>query len=194
MWPMLAWDPRRRARRTGIATVIAAVLRSGGIAATPAGASPEDDLAKKRAQAEALEADIAENGTRISILDEEFNQTQIAIETANTALAENEERLDAAARRTEALRTEVASSAAFLYVGASSGGPLPTTIPMMRNPTTAPERACPSSCSGMTTTNKARKYASCNAIDDCGATATAIIVAHTAASATRRAFAVGVIP
>jgi peptidoglycan DL-endopeptidase CwlO len=122
---MLAWDSRRRARRAGIATVIAAALLSGGIAATPAGASPEDDLAKKRAQAEALEADLAENGTRISILDEEFNQTQIAIETANTALADNQERLDAAARRSEALRTEVASRAAFLYVGASSGGPLP---------------------------------------------------------------------
>jgi len=104
---------------------MAAGLLLGGIVAAPAGASPADDLAKKRAQAEALEADIAENGTRISILDEQFNQTQIAIETANAGLAETQERLDAAASRSEELRTEVASRAAVLYVGASSGGPLP---------------------------------------------------------------------
>src|SRR5215510_8244547 len=116
---------RLRSRRAALASIVTAAVVVGGIGIAPASATPQDELAQKRAQAQKLAAQIAANGEQISILDEQYNQTQIAIDTANAGLADNQARFDAATQRSDDLRTEVASRAAVLYVGAAGGGPLP---------------------------------------------------------------------
>ena len=96
---------------------------SHDLRATPAAASPQDQLSQKQAQAAQLQAQIDANGNRISILDEQFNQTQLAIDEANQGIADTQSRLDAAAKRADALKGELASRAAALYVGAANGVP-----------------------------------------------------------------------
>jgi cell wall-associated NlpC family hydrolase len=115
---------RWRATRPALAALVLVALATPMISdATPAAASPQDQLSQKQAQAAQLQAQIDANGTRISILDEQFNQTQLAIDDANQGIADTQSRLDAAATRADALKGELASRAAALYVGAANGVP-----------------------------------------------------------------------
>jgi peptidoglycan DL-endopeptidase CwlO len=91
--------------------------------ATPAAASPQDDLAAKQAEAARLESQISANGERISILDEQFNQAQLAIDQADQGIKDTQARLDAATQRADHLHGLLASRAAALYVGAANGTP-----------------------------------------------------------------------
>ena len=115
---------RWRATRPALAALVLVALATPMISeATPAAASPQDQLSQKQAQAAQLQAQIDANGNRISILDEQFNQTQLAIDEANQGIADTQSRLDAAATRADALKGELASRAAALYVGAANGVP-----------------------------------------------------------------------
>jgi peptidoglycan DL-endopeptidase CwlO len=117
---------KRSARATGagmvaLALAVLAVPTIAGSA--PAAASPQDDLAAKQAEAAQLATDIAANGERISILDEQFNQTQLEIDQARQGIQETQVRLDAAEQRTQELRDRLAGRAAALYIGAANGTP-----------------------------------------------------------------------
>lgn len=118
---------RARASRTRAVAALVVAMTIGGIASTPpASAAPTDDLAGKRAQAEQLQAEIARNGTRISQLDEAYNEARIEIERARAGIAETQQQLDAASARADDLAAQVAARAARLYMGAGTGGALPT--------------------------------------------------------------------
>jgi hypothetical protein len=65
-------SPRTAKGRTAAAFVVALTLCTTGIFSTVAHADPASDLASERAQAEQLQAEIAANGTRVSILDEQY--------------------------------------------------------------------------------------------------------------------------
>jgi cell wall-associated NlpC family hydrolase len=113
-----------RTGRTGLAGLVLVALTSSALSlAVPAAASPQDELAAARARAEQLQGQIAANGQRISVLDEQYNQARLAIDEATAGIATTEGRLDAAATRTDELKTELASRAAALYKGAANGGP-----------------------------------------------------------------------
>jgi cell wall-associated NlpC family hydrolase len=109
--------------RTRVAAILLVTLATPLVAAGPAAASPQDDLAQKRAEAQRLEGQIAANGERISILDEQYNQAQLAIDEATEGIAETQRRLDDATQRSDTLRRELAGRAAALYVGAANGSP-----------------------------------------------------------------------
>jgi cell wall-associated NlpC family hydrolase len=103
-----------------IAVSLAPVLSSA-----PANADPSDTIAGKAAEARRLEAQIEANGNRISVLDEQYNQTLIAIDAANDGLADAQARIDRAQRETSRLNGLVQARAASLYTQAGSQSPFP---------------------------------------------------------------------
>jgi cell wall-associated NlpC family hydrolase len=109
----------RFARVTAAVTVVALV----GTGA-PASAAPADDLDAKRAQAAAIELAIAENGHRISVLDEDFNEARAASEAAAAGIATAEQRLADARDRRDRATERLRSRAAAIYIRSSSGAPL----------------------------------------------------------------------
>lgn len=118
---------RVRASRSGAAAALVVAITIAGIASTvPASAAPGDDLAAKRARAEQLQAEIARNGTRISQLDEAYNEARIEIERARAGVAQTQQQLQAARARADDIAAQVAGRAARLYMGAGTGGALPT--------------------------------------------------------------------
>ncbi len=108
---MRLW-PRLGAVALAVALVIPAI---------PASASPEDDLAQKREEAAVLERQISENGTRISILDEEYNVARIAIEQADAGIVQAEAGVADAEARAAGLSDRVAGRAAQMYIQAGAG-------------------------------------------------------------------------
>jgi len=118
---------RSSAFRIRAVATLAVAITIGGVASTPpASADPDDDLTSKRAQAARLEAEIARNGIRISQLDEAYNQARIEIERAQAGIARTQQELDAAIARADELAAQVAGRAVRLYIGAGTGGALPT--------------------------------------------------------------------
>jgi peptidoglycan DL-endopeptidase CwlO len=104
--------------------VFLAALATPFTGVSPAAASPQDQLAQKKAEAAKLEAQISAADDRISVLDEQYNQTQLAIDKANEGIRDTQGRLDAAEARTGQIRSELSSRAAALYVGAANGTPV----------------------------------------------------------------------
>ena len=88
----------------------------------PAHAAEIDD---KRAQAAALEAQIAENGRKLDALNEQVNAAQLALDSANQAIAEADAGVAAAQAKTAEIRAAVAARAADIYM---SGGTPKTAI------------------------------------------------------------------
>ncbi|MGQ0826621.1 MAG: C40 family peptidase [Actinomycetota bacterium] len=123
---MLRLSASWRAFRAQVAAVLAIALLVPilPIAAREAGAAPQDDLEDKQAIAAELERDIAENGTRISILDEQYNQTRLQIELATQGITAAQAKLDAVDRRIRELQTRLAGRAASLYLQAASDDPI----------------------------------------------------------------------
>ena len=114
------------ATRPALATALLTALVSTTLWVTgPATAapSPQDQLAQKQAEASELQSKIDANGMRISVLDEQYNATQLEIDEANDGIADTQRRLDAAASRTGQLESQLSSRAAALYVGAANGTP-----------------------------------------------------------------------
>lgn len=116
----LRWD--RRALRLlcltlaalAVATLCVPLLR-------PARAAEIDD---KRAEAAALEAQIAENGRKLDALNEKINDAQIVLDAANNAITEADAGVVAAQAKTAAIRAAVAARAADIYMsgGSDRGG------------------------------------------------------------------------
>jgi cell wall-associated NlpC family hydrolase len=105
-----------------VAVVVVAVLTA--VVATPVGAQP-DDLDAKRDEARRIEAQLAENGTRISELDEDYNEATLAVAEAEAGIADAQGSLDAAREDQERLEAEVARRAAAIYMDAGNGLELP---------------------------------------------------------------------
>jgi cell wall-associated NlpC family hydrolase len=121
---MLSLTRRGRIRRPALVAMLSiAVALPTLLVAGPVAASPQDELAQKQKVAEQLQAKIAANGERISMLDEQYNQAQLSIDAAADGIADTEARFGAATQRSDDLRAELASRAAALYVGAANGGP-----------------------------------------------------------------------
>jgi cell wall-associated NlpC family hydrolase len=118
--------PRRwRAIRPALAALLFATLSTAPAisSSAPAAASPQGDLAAKQAEAARIQAQIDANGERISVLDEQYNQTQLKIDQAAQGIKDTQARLDAAAQHTDQLKSRLAERAAALYVGAAGGSP-----------------------------------------------------------------------
>jgi len=117
---------RSWARSRAVVAVAATLALTTGVLATStaAHATPDSDLASERARAAELESQIEANGNRVSILDEQYNQAQAAIDKANEQLAADERALDQRRRETEAVQAELAARGAELYMGAGNPAPL----------------------------------------------------------------------
>jgi cell wall-associated NlpC family hydrolase len=90
----------------------------------PALGAPNDTIESKAAEAKRLEAAIAENGRRISQLDEDYNEARYRIEEATAGLADAQARIDAAQQHRDRLQSQLAGRAAALYTQAGSRSPL----------------------------------------------------------------------
>jgi cell wall-associated NlpC family hydrolase len=95
------------------------------VAGAPANADPQADIASKAAQAKRIEAEIEANGTRISILDEQYNATRIRIEQANEGLADAQARIEKAQNEADRVHGLLMGRAAALYTQAGSQTPFP---------------------------------------------------------------------
>ena len=120
---------RMRSRaRSRIAVVIASTLALATTVTvattTLAHANPQTDLASEQAQATQLENQIEANGNRVSVLDEQYNEAQSAIQQATARIHADEKALDAKARQTDAVRGRLTARAAELYMGAGNTAPL----------------------------------------------------------------------
>jgi cell wall-associated NlpC family hydrolase len=88
--------------------------------ASTAHATPESELAAEREQAAQLEAQIEANGTRVSILDEQYNRAQLDIQRANERIAAAEAALDDRRQESDAVRAQLAERGTDLYMGAGN--------------------------------------------------------------------------
>jgi len=112
-----------RARHLALLLSLGLALSATTIAA-PAGATPQNDLASKTAQALRLESQIAANSQRADILDEQYLQAQSAVADANRQILIAEKGIADARAQESALRARLGGRAALLYMGAGSGDPL----------------------------------------------------------------------
>jgi peptidoglycan DL-endopeptidase CwlO len=92
--------------------------------ATPAGATPQTDLASKTAQARQLATQIESNSTRADVLDEQYLQAQNAVATAKHQIASAEAGIASARQQESTLRDRLGGRAALLYMGAGTSDPL----------------------------------------------------------------------
>ena len=101
--------------------VLAAASMCVPLFRTPAHAAEIDD---KRAEAAALEAQIADNGRKLDALNEKINDAQVALDAANDAIVAADADVAAAQAKTAEIRAAVAARAADIYMsgGSSSGG------------------------------------------------------------------------
>jgi peptidoglycan DL-endopeptidase CwlO len=118
---------RHRVSRRTLPVVLSLLLGAlaPGLASAPAHADPQGTIASKAAEAKRLEAAIEANGTRISILDEQYNDTRLQIEQANAGLADAEVRIASAKRQSSHLHGMLQGRAAMLYTQAGSRSPFP---------------------------------------------------------------------
>jgi len=119
-----AGSPRTARARTAPAFVVALALITTGTLATVAHATPESDLSSEQQKAQQLQAEIEANGNRVSVLDEQYNQAQIAIQRATDQLDSDQAQVEAKKRETERVRALLADRAAELYMGAGNPTPL----------------------------------------------------------------------
>src|SRR6478752_8255717 len=110
---MFARTRSGRLRRPVLAALLLAAVVVPVVSEAPsASASPQDQLAQKQKLAQQLEAKIAANNERISVLDEQYNQAQLAIDDATAGIADTQARFDAASQRSDSLKGELAGRAA----------------------------------------------------------------------------------
>ena len=114
------------AHSRAVVTLAATLALTFGMLAssTAAHATPDSELASERAKAAQLESQIEANGNRVSILDEQYNQAQAAIDKANEQLAADEHALEQRRQETAAVQAELAARGAELYMGAGNPAPL----------------------------------------------------------------------
>ncbi len=116
--------PRKtRIRTAAVFVATVALLTTGGLA-NVAHATPESQLSSERAKAEQLQAEIEANGNQVSILDEQYNRAQSAIQQTTDQLNADQAEVDAKTRETARIRTLLADRAAELYMDAGNPTPL----------------------------------------------------------------------
>jgi len=108
----------RRPRTLGRLSLLTAVALVATVVVPFLGASNSfaSTLDQKRAEARRLAAQIDANDNQISILDEEYNATQLKIAALNRSIVGAQQRLTVAQRHTLGLRNEVRARAAALYM------------------------------------------------------------------------------
>ena len=119
-----AGSPRTARSRTATAFVAALALIATGTLATGAHATPQSDLSSEQQKAEQLQAEIEANGNRVSVLDEQYNQAQAAIQRTTDQLDSDQAQVEAKTRETQRVRALLAERAAELYMGAGNPTPL----------------------------------------------------------------------
>ena len=115
----------RRGRRP-LPLVIAIVITFSTLAAfaSRASATPTDELAAKRNEAEQLEAQIEQNHRKSEILNEQYLQAQAAVEDMRQKILEAEAGIKRAEDDTNDAKHRLAARAARLYMGAGNNDPL----------------------------------------------------------------------
>ena len=91
---------------------------------TLAHATPQSDLASEQQRAAQLASQIEANGNRVSVLDEEFNAAQLAIDKATEKIHADEKSVAEKQRQTDAVREQLTARGAELYIGAGNPAPL----------------------------------------------------------------------
>jgi peptidoglycan DL-endopeptidase CwlO len=91
--------------------------------ATPAGASPKDDLAAKTARAKRLEAQIEADHTKAETLNEQYLQAQSAVADAQQKINAAEAGIARAEANAKESQKRLAGRAATLYMGAGNNDP-----------------------------------------------------------------------
>ncbi|MDQ1511931.1 MAG: peptidoglycan DL-endopeptidase CwlO [Actinomycetota bacterium] len=119
-----ATSPRTASTRVAIAFVSAVAFVTTAGLATAAHATPESQLASEQAKAEQLQSEIEANGNRVSILDEQYNRAEQAIQRTTDQLDADRAQVEAKTRETERVRSLLADRAAELYMGAGNPSPL----------------------------------------------------------------------
>ena len=120
------WRMRSSARSRAAVAVAATLALVGGALAATAGfaqASPQNELASEQQRAAQLESQIEANGNRVSILDEQYTNAQLAIQNATAQIAVDETQLHRREQQTQSVRDQLAARGAELYMGA--GNPVP---------------------------------------------------------------------
>ncbi|MDQ1448740.1 MAG: peptidoglycan DL-endopeptidase CwlO [Actinomycetota bacterium] len=112
-----------RARHVALSLALGLAFGATTIA-VPAGATPQNDLSSKTAQARQLESQIAANSQRADMLDEQYLQAQSAVADANRKILIAEKGIADARAQEAQLRARLGGRAALLYMGAGSGDPL----------------------------------------------------------------------
>ena len=90
----------------------------------PAAKGHPTELANGIAQAARLRLQIAANAKRADILDEKFLQAQDAVRAANKKIAATQAKITANTDHVDKLKTQLASRAALLYIGAGNADPI----------------------------------------------------------------------
>ena len=120
------WRMRSSARSRAAVAIAATLALLGGALAATAGlaqASPQNELASEQQRATQLESEIEANGNRVSILDEQYTNAQLAIQNATAQIAVDETQLHRREQQTQSVRDQLAARGAELYMGA--GNPVP---------------------------------------------------------------------
>ena len=120
------WRMRSSARSRAAVAIAATLALLGGALAATAGlaqASPQNELASEQQRAAQLESQIEANGNRVSILDEQYTNAQLAIQNATAQIAVDETQLHRREQQTQSVRDQLAARGAELYMGA--GNPVP---------------------------------------------------------------------
>ncbi len=113
-----------RPRAAALLAASLALLTTVVSTASTAHATTEAELASQRQKAADLEAQIEANGNRVSLLDEQYNSAQLAIDRATEQIRADEAQLAATSQRADAVRAQLAARGAALYMGAGNPAPL----------------------------------------------------------------------
>jgi cell wall-associated NlpC family hydrolase len=122
MWRMRSSARSRTA--VAVAATLAFVTGTTFASAAVADASPQSDLASQQQRATELEHEIEANGTRVSVLDEQFTNAELAIQHAPAQITTDEAALRTKAAQTTSVRAQLAARGAELYMGAGNPSPL----------------------------------------------------------------------
>jgi cell wall-associated NlpC family hydrolase len=121
-------SPRGVAPRGGrpvtLALALALALSTSVAFAAPAHASPQDDLAAKKARAARLETKIQADHRKAEILNAQYLQAQTAVAETQKKIAAAEAGIARAEADTKQSRLRLSGRAATLYMGAGNGDPL----------------------------------------------------------------------
>ena len=122
---MLRMSSSARSRTAvAVAATLALVTAATLTTATLAQASPQSDLASQQQRATELENEIEANGNRVSVLDEDYTNAQLAIQHASAQIAADEAAVKTKAAETASVRAQLEARGAELYMGAGNPAPL----------------------------------------------------------------------